>query len=149
MTIISDCTAKPIQGFIGNYAFLSNFFPCEIIFEDFWYSTTEHAYVAAKTTNNNIRANISSIATPAAAKRFGRSLKVRDDWDLIKLRVMTELIHLKFQQDEFKTLLLSTGTSYLEETNTWGDIFWGVCREKGENHLGKILMRERALQAQK
>jgi predicted NAD-dependent protein-ADP-ribosyltransferase YbiA (DUF1768 family) len=62
---------------------------------------------------------------------------------------MAELIHLKFEQDEFRDKLLATGTFHIEETNTWGDVFWGVCRGRGENHLGKILMRERALQAQK
>jgi ribA/ribD-fused uncharacterized protein len=149
MTIISDFTTTPINGFKGEHSFLSNFAPCEIIFEDFWYPSTEHAYVAAKTLDKNIRANISSIVSPGAVKRFGRSLIVRDDWNSIKLDVMAELIHLKFEQKEFKDKLLATGTSYIEETNTWGDVFWGVCRGRGGNHLGKILMRERAFQTQK
>lgn len=149
MSLISDCTDTPIQGFRGEYSFLSNFAPCEIIYEDFWYPSTEHAYVAAKTLDKNIRANISSFTSPGAVKRFGRSMMIRDDWISVRLDVMTELIHLKFEQDEFRDKLLATGTSYIEETNTWGDVFWGVCRGKGENHLGKILMRERALQARK
>lgn len=39
--------------------------------------------------------------------------------------------------------LLATGTRYLEETNTWGDTYWGVCEGKGLNMLGKTLMQVR------
>lgn len=31
----------------------------------------------------------------------------------------------------------------LIERNTWGDTFWGVYDNKGENNLGKILMKVR------
>jgi len=50
----------------------------------------------------------------------------------------------KFSQSKkLSELLLSTGDKYLEETNNWGDEFWGVCNEVGENNLGKILIRVR------
>ena len=39
--------------------------------------------------------------------------------------------------------LLATGKATLVEGNSWGDTFWGVCRGKGKNMLGKILMRVR------
>ncbi len=29
------------------------------------------------------------------------------------------------------------------ERNTWNDTFWGVCKGKGENHLGILLMEIR------
>jgi predicted NAD-dependent protein-ADP-ribosyltransferase YbiA (DUF1768 family) len=33
---------------------------------------------------------------------------------------------------------------YLEETNHWGDVFWGVDKDKGgKNNLGIILMHIR------
>ena len=44
---------------------------------------------------------------------------------------------------DLKEKLLATGDAYLEETNHWHDTFWGVCKGKGQNHLGKILMEVR------
>jgi len=49
----------------------------------------------------------------------------------------------KFKQPELKAKLLATGDAELIEGNHWGDIVWGVCRGKGENRLGKILMKVR------
>lgn len=41
--------------------------------------------------------------------------------------------------------LMDTGTEEIVENNNWGDQFWGfdVVENKGENHLGKILMHIR------
>jgi len=40
-------------------------------------------------------------------------------------------------------MLLQTGDEELIEGNKWGDRFWGVCKGKGKNNLGKILMKIR------
>ena len=56
---------------------------------------------------------------------------------------MEHFLTLKFSIPKFKKLLLATGDRYIEETNTWGDTFWGVCNGKGENNLGKIIMKIR------
>ena len=70
--------------------------------------------------------------------------KTRADWQAVKLGIMEELVWLKFwTHAHLRVLLLATAACYLEETNTWGDCFWGVCGGCGENHLGKILMRVR------
>ena len=39
--------------------------------------------------------------------------------------------------------LLDTGDTELIEGNNWHDTFWGVCKGKGQNNLGKILMEVR------
>lgn len=57
---------------------------------------------------------------------------------------MEALVLLKFAQNsDLRYRLLRTGDAYLEETNNWGDKFWGVCDGEGENHLGKIIMKVR------
>lgn len=38
-----------IDSFSGNYRFLSNFWPCVVTLDDQQYTSTEHAYQAAKT----------------------------------------------------------------------------------------------------
>ena len=80
------------------------------------------------------------------AKRKGRHVQLRPDWEDVKLSIMEEVVRAKFTQNEdLKALLLATGDSVLEEGNTWHDIFWGVDARtrKGENHLGRILMQVR------
>ena len=38
-----------------------------------------------------------------------------------------------------------TNNEELIEGNTWNDTYWGVCNGRGQNHLGKILMKVRSL----
>jgi hypothetical protein len=132
-----------IQGFVGEYRFLSNFQPCEIEFEGRTYSCTENAYAAAKCELDSEKDKFVNI-TAGQAKRLGRSVLMRSDWDKVKEGIMEELVTIKFTyNEELKKKLLATGNKYLEETNWWGDKFWGVCNGVGQNKLGKILMRVR------
>lgn len=133
-----------IDRFFGQYRFLSNFWPCEIEFEGIIYPSIEHAYVAAKTTDQRIRAQIAAIAKPGAVKKFGRTIVLRDDWEQSKIGFMRQFVAQKFAPGtELAQKLLDTGTRHLEEGNTWGDKFWGVCNGEGLNWLGRILMSQR------
>ncbi len=132
-----------INKFTNEFAFLSNFFPSPVVFEGVEYPSTEHAYQAAKSTNPDIRLSIKNLKTPGQAKRRGQKVELRVDWEQVKIQVMEQLVTLKFQDPELKSMLLATQGCDLEEGNTWGDTFWGTCRGVGSNHLGKILMRVR------
>ena len=59
------------------------------------------------------------------------------------LDVMRDLVVQKFSDPLLQSLLETTGDEELIEGNHWGDVFWGVCKGVGENHLGKILMKVR------
>lgn len=133
-----------IDSFSDTYAFLSNFFSSSIVYEGIEYPTVEHAFQAAKTLSVELRLLISKLPAPGQAKRVGRSLLLRSDWNTIRVSVMSELVALKFQAPELRCKLLVTGDEELVEGNYWQDTFWGVCNGKGENHLGKILMETRA-----
>ena len=61
-----------------------------------------------------------------------------------KLGITEDVIRQKFNNPELKEKLIATGDAELIEGNPWGDTFWGVCEGKGENHLGKILMKIRS-----
>jgi ribA/ribD-fused uncharacterized protein len=135
---------QEIGPFRGEYRFLSNFAPCEILYEGIIYPTVEHAYVASKTKNRKIRAIVAGIPTAGAAKRFGRGIELRKDWFRVKKVIMVSLLRLKFQQPEFKAKLLATGDARLVEINYWGDQYWGVCDGTGVNMLGTLLMIVRA-----
>jgi predicted NAD-dependent protein-ADP-ribosyltransferase YbiA (DUF1768 family) len=70
-------------------------------------------------------------------------MQVRKDWNEKKLEFMNWGVREKFKNEELRELLISTGDMTLIEGNAWKDFFWGVCNGKGENHLGKILMKVR------
>jgi hypothetical protein len=133
-----------IFGFFEEYRFLSNFYPAKVEFDGLEYSSTEHAYQAAKTDDPAERRRIRETQKFGEAKRLGKKVKIRPDWEKVKFEVMEDLVRQKFtKHKELKEKLLETGDQYLEETNTWGDKIWGVCKGVGQNHLGKILMKIR------
>jgi len=133
-----------INRFTGQYRFLSNFYPIEIEQEGMKYPTVEHAYQAAKTVFSLDKLAIQLCKTPGEAKCYGRKVRLRTDWEDIKLRVMRNLISQKFRDVHLNLKLLATKNEELIEGNNWGDTFWGVCNGVGENHLGKILMDVRS-----
>jgi ribA/ribD-fused uncharacterized protein len=132
-----------IESFEGEYAFLSNFWPSPIDVDRTTYPTVEHAYQAAKADNRPERERIAALPTPGAAKRAGRKVTLRPDWEEIKLDLMEDLVRRKFADPVLAERLLATGDEELVEGNTWNDRFWGVCRGEGRNELGRILMRVR------
>lgn len=132
-----------ISSFQGANRFLSNFWPCEIVYDGITFGSTEGAYQAAKTFNYDERKKI-ALMKPGEAKRYVRTITIRPDWDSVKLRIMEDLIRQKFTKHKvLAERLLFTEDEELIEGNTWNDIFWGVCKGVGENHLGKILMKIR------
>lgn len=135
-----------IGPFKGEYRFLSNFYLCPPINMDgVEYISTEHAYQAAKTLDPGYRIRIRAAATCGDAKRLGSRAPLRADWESRKVLVMAGLLRQKFSREPLRGLLLQTGTEELVEVNHWGDRFWGVCDDEGENWLGKLLMDTRRL----
>jgi N-glycosidase YbiA len=128
----------------AGYAFLSNFHPSTIVLDGKPYKTVEHAYQAHKTLDEGSRELIRNSPDPAQAKKLGRGVTVRPDWDAVKVDLMREFIRKKFESPFLAHMLLETGDSDLVYGNTWNDKFWGVCRGVGQNWLGKILMEVRS-----
>ncbi len=136
----------PVLEFQGEFRFLSNFYDSPITVYGLEFPTVEHAFVASKTTDPTLRAFIAhDVPTPGQAKRKGRAFKLRDDWDELRIPIMTALITLKFAPGtQLAHNLLATQDAILCEGNSWGDRFWGVDMEgRGANHLGTILMLRR------
>jgi N-glycosidase YbiA len=133
-----------INGFKDEYRFLSNFWHARVVLDGQIFPSVEHAYQAAKTLDRPSRIAIALCETPGAAKRAGKQAPMRDGWDDMKLAVMEDLLRQKFKDPELADQLLDTEGHELVEGNFWGDVFWGVCRGKGENHLGKLLMKIRS-----
>lgn len=134
--------------FKDEYKFLSNFYTCAIEFEGVIYPTVENAYQAAKTENINHRRPFAA-CTPAQAKKLGKYLTLRDNWEYEKATYMLNLVSQKFKDPVLAQRLLDTGEDILIEGNYWHDNYWGMCTcEKCKetlyiNTLGKILMAVR------
>lgn len=83
---------------------------------------------------------ISSGVSKAMANNLRRLGFQKPEWEDIKIKIMLELLQIKFQNPEMLKLLKSTGDKYLVEGNDWGDIFWGIDNGVGKNMLGLALM---------
>lgn len=133
-----------IDGFFGQYRFLSNFWHAQVVLYDVPYPTVEHAFQAAKSTDPEFQKRIREAPTPGEAKKLGRQAPIRPDWESVKIDFMRFLVWNKFSTNEdLKAKLLATGEAELVEGNNWGDVFWGVCKGQGQNWLGRLLMETR------
>lgn len=121
-------TIDHISSFTGYYCFLSNFYPSVVSLDGIEYQSVEHAYQAAKTLDKEERKPFHKhpLPTAAEAKKLGRKLTLRSDWEGVKLSVMEGLLVQKFAHPDLKEKLLETGEDLLVEGNYWGDVYWGV-----------------------
>jgi ribA/ribD-fused uncharacterized protein len=136
--------ARNVRGFVGDYRWLSNFYPCRVQYEGLTYRSSEAVYQSAKFPPAE-RAVYTTLEAPAA-KALAHS-KVVDPawWDARKDQVMRDAVWAKFSQNpDLAARLVATGDKFLEETNWWNDQYWGVYQGKGKNMLGQILMETRA-----
>jgi ribA/ribD-fused uncharacterized protein len=169
--------SHPIAQFDGEAAFLSNFWPWNgkvyvadhpVTYNGVHYKTAEHAFQSAKTRFPSQKRMIAAALTPGQAKRYGRRVDLREDWEDVKVSVMRTVLRSKFEVLALHEKLLATGDRLLIEGNSWGDAFWGAVSMSqmpmtseladvtmwklppgpnsnlfGENHLGKLLMELR------
>lgn len=132
-----------IDKFDGRYEFLSNFYPVDIEYDGQTYGSVEHAFQAAKTFDEEERRDIRYAISPGIAKRIGRHVNLRPDWNNVKINIMYELLLQKFSRPRLRKMLLDTDDARIIEGNTWHDTFWGMCHGIGENNLGKLLEKVR------
>lgn len=138
-----------IELFKNEHEWLSNFYPCTVRMRGQVFPSSEHAFQAAKTLYMDERARIATL-TAGQAKRAGRSVELRPDWENIKDKVMMAIVLYKFKYNpELQEKLLATKDALLVEGNWWHDNYWGNCicqgcKDKiGKNKLGRILMQVR------
>lgn len=132
-----------INHFRDAYNFLSNFYEAPVTYDGLTFKNNESAFQSAKARNVNQK-RIFTQTDGKAAKRLGRKVALREDWEDIKEDLMADIVWAKFTQNsDLQEKLLATGDQKLVEGNTWNDTYWGVCNGRGQNKLGKILMQVR------
>jgi ribA/ribD-fused uncharacterized protein len=127
---------------------LNNWSAHAIKFEGKHFPTVEHAFHYYKffETAPEIAEQIRKAPSPWAAMQIERknTAKRRQDWQEVKVTIMTSLIQAKTAQNEdVATCLLATGGKRIVENSPW-DNFWGCGEDgKGRNMMGDILEKVR------
>lgn len=138
-----------ITVFDGDFAFLSNFYYSPIRIGGIDFPTVEHAFQALKTYSIDEQKKIAAAPTPGEAKRMGRRVTLRPDWEEVKEAAMLMCLREKFTIPKLREKLLETGDTYLVEGTLWHDNEWGSCHceqcvnKIGKNKLGNLLMQVR------
>lgn len=140
-----------IDDFKGDYAFLSNFYQCDFVFEGLTYHTSEAAFQAQKCSTEDEKIKYTTVTNPVAAKHMGKKEPgFPSNWNEISYGIMKNILKAKFAVPELKEKLKATGNAVLIEGNRHHDNRWGNCtcdrckNREGQNWLGKILMELRA-----
>ncbi len=111
-------TKTAIKGFFGEYRFLSNFHLCDVKVGGIVYPSSEHAYMALKTTDKKVRRQIRDLTSPVDAKKFGRTIELRPNWDSLRLVAMRKVVLAKFWQNKDLGLTLMAQVCLLFEAIT-------------------------------
>lgn len=134
---------EKITNFRGKYYFLSNFYEAPVEIWNLVFTNNEAAFQSAKLGTVAERGVFVGLL-PSDAKKKGRHVRLRKDWEQVKEGIMYDICLAKFTQNkELGKKLLATGDVLLEEGNTWNDREWGKVDGIGKNKLGKALMKVR------
>ena len=126
-------------------------------YNDLIYPTVEHAFHAQKLDPNDDKLEeyqklfTDENLEPNEAKKLGgrknfekNGYKLRNDWNDKRLEIMKECTESYYKQNkEMLNRLIETGDKKLIHKGFRIDDFWGVNKNGGNNHHGKILMKLR------
>lgn len=134
-----------------NYPEFSNFPPCSVNVGGRLYKNSEAAFQHGKLVDGHTDDRFLN-ATGSEAKKMGKTVPLRPDWEKIKYEHMKTVLYAKFSQNpELKEKLLATGQEWLvEDTTAWHDNVWGACgcsrcvNKQSYNLLGQALMEVRS-----
>lgn len=128
--------------FRNEYWFLSNMYECELVVNRRAYKCLESAFQSFKSEDMKIRDSFCGL-NGFESKKLGRKIKLRKDWNEIRVPLMRELIKRKFEKGSELAEKLKKVKGEIVEDNEWGDKFWGKVNGVGENWLGVLLMERR------
>lgn len=141
---------RTITEFKGKYAGFSNFSPHFVTLFGHQFPNGEAAFHALKNYDTAYWDALVNSTSPGEAKRLGRKVELRADWDEFRVHGMKMVVARKFtDHPDLLKLLFSTENATLIEGNNWHDQFWGNCTCSshagipGQNMLGKTLMQFR------
>ena len=119
----SNDTCLVFGGIISEHCPFSNWYPCDIRYNDHIFHSLEQAYQYSKAIHcddKTIANKLLYTTNPRSAKDLGSKVQGLDqsDWDQQKTEIMSELVKIKFEIPVLKTELLKTGQKLLVESGT-------------------------------
>lgn len=128
------------------YSKFSNFSKTPMVIDGKLWDTVEHYFQAMKTEDETLREKIRKSPNPKEAKKLGRKLTLRQDWEQIRYLIMLKALRVKFSTEPLKSLLLDTKDALIYEDSPY-DVIWGTGVRggvgTGKNLLGKAIMQVR------
>lgn len=113
------------SGAKNDYGWMSNFYRCDIRYKDLTYKSSEAAWQAQKTLDEEVRKTF-QFMTPAESKRAGRKVTLRPDWESVKYSIMVDVLTAKFSQNvQLLNWLMLTGKNSCWRTLLVGMIILG------------------------
>src|SRR6266850_7747755 len=150
-TLITD--EERVGFYERDHYYLSNFSAFSVSWRGVLWTTSEHAYQAAKFPPDSVIYDAIRLARSAhdafkiaeANAKLATNVNWGRDGTTFKLRTMKEILRAKADQHEYvRRKLLATGDRELVE-DSWRDAFWGWGeKQDGDNALGKLWMEVRA-----
>ncbi|KAL8271502.1 hypothetical protein Esti_004537 [Eimeria stiedai] len=131
-----------IDSFTGEFKFLSLDYPSLIFFQGRFFPSARHALLAAK--HPKAVDELASIEDIKELKQLARNKEEDPDWPRYRLKWMELIQRDKFRRNaDIREKLRQTAGRELVWLNT-GDSFFGQTGlNRGQNHLGRILMEIR------
>lgn len=145
--LIAKQKLSRIDSFTGYFDFMHNNFQTPVYYEGILYPSVTHAYHAARSTDERTRRAILNSETFQILGNIAIRIEDPPDWQEKKVKIMEQLLRDKFRRSkELQEKLRTTEhrelvMTYQEEKKN--NLYWGVVKGKGQNQLGRILMRIR------
>ncbi|PFH36870.1 FHA domain-containing protein [Besnoitia besnoiti] len=135
------CMYTRIDSFTGEYKFLSLDYPCLVFFQGRFFPSARHALLASRYPKAvDELSNVEDIKT---LKKVAKEKEEDPDWQRLRLKWLEHIQRDKFRRHaDLREKLRNTGGRELVWLNN-GDSFFGQIGNRGQNHLGRILMEIR------
>lgn len=114
-----------IDSFRGENYYLSNFYEKPVTYDGITYKNNEAAFQAQKCISYEDRKQFSDL-NASEAKHLGRKVSLRSDWESIKVDVMTDIVHAKFEQNKDLAENYATPIQLFLRKEILGEIEYGV-----------------------
>lgn len=131
-----------INRFKGEFVFLSNRFPCRVLWEGLEYRSAEAAFQASKCQDEMERRVYAGCSTDKAILK-GKDQIPYQGWEDDQLGIMESILRAKFELNpSLMQKLADTENCVFLNGNNKQETFWGIDLYSwiGENHLGRIIM---------
>lgn len=142
-TTINRPPLTEITSFDGRFEFLANEYRCDVKWEEYTFQSAAALFYAFKALDSKGSFAKFQRLNPLKARSKAANI-ANEDWEENKEFYLEQAVRAKFDSNpDLVKQLLRTGSATLLNNVTHLDDWIGIRKEKGENALGKCLMKLR------